>query len=75
MNVKISKTNAEAEYFNRRLDEIVLSNHDRLRAKAQFARAEAMADLISAGIQAVARLFRSATDRPSHPGRPAAHAS
>ncbi len=74
MNVKISKTNVETDFFERRLDEIRMSGHERLRAKAQFARAEAMADLFLAACRGVGRLFRFAADRPAHPRGPAAHA-
>jgi hypothetical protein len=48
MTTKISKTNADLAYFNGRLDEVRMSDYDRIRAKAHLARAEAMADAVAA---------------------------
>ena len=45
MTTKISKTNPSLAY---RLDEIEMSEYDRIRAKAHLARAEAMADAVAA---------------------------
>lgn len=67
MNVKVSKTNQDLDFFNRRLDEIRMSGHERLKAKARFAQAEAVADAIAGAAQGVARLFRRLTARPAHP--------
>lgn len=48
MNDKISKTKSEYDFLNARLDEIRMSGHERIKAKAQLARAEAIADLFVA---------------------------
>ena len=60
----ISKTNASSAFFNARLDEIRISNHDRMRAKASFARAEAFADAIAGIINLVKYLLESFVVRP-----------
>ncbi len=44
MSAKISKTNDNLEFFNSRLDEIRMNGHERLKAKARVAQAEAFAD-------------------------------
>ncbi len=67
MNVKVSKTNQDLDFFNQRLDEIRMSGHERLKAKARFAQAEAVADAIVGAAQGVARLFKRLTARPAHP--------
>jgi hypothetical protein len=71
MTNKISKSNADWEYFNGRLDEVRMTSHERLRAKAQLARAEAVADLVSQAVRGIARLFKH---EPAGPNRPAASA-
>jgi hypothetical protein len=59
MNAKISKTNEETlAFFNARLDEVRLSGYDRLRAKAQMARAEAFADAVATIYKAITGLFQ-----------------
>lgn len=67
MNVKVSKANVDMDFFNRRIDEIQMSGHERLKAKARLAQAEAVANAIVAGARGIARLFRSATAKPSRP--------
>jgi hypothetical protein len=57
MTGKISKTNADLAYFNDRLDEVHMSAYDRIRAKAQLARAEAMADALAAVFSYAKRLL------------------
>ena len=64
MNAKISKTNADLEFFNRRLDEIRMSGHERLKAKARFAQAEAIADALVAAFRMIGRLFKSPARKP-----------
>lgn len=66
MNEKISKSNSEWSYVDARLAEVRLSGHDRLRAKAQMARAEAFADFAAAVWKAIGRLFQ-APKAPHHP--------
>jgi hypothetical protein len=72
MNVNISKTNQNFDFFNQRLDEIRMNGHDRLKAKARFAQAEAVADALFAAAQWVARLFKRLTDKSAHPAAPTA---
>jgi hypothetical protein len=64
MNEKISKTNETLEFFNSRLDEVRMSGHERLKAKARMAQAEAVADAIAAGINLLKRLVKTLTPRP-----------
>lgn len=67
MNEKISKTNVDIEFFKTRLDEIRMSGHERIKAKAQLERAEAMAEMLSAACSSVASAFRSLTAKaPRH---------
>jgi hypothetical protein len=46
MTRKISKTN-DMTYLKARLDEVRMSGYDRIRAEAQLARAEAVADAVA----------------------------
>ena len=71
MNVNVSKTNENLDFFNQRLDEIRMSDHERLKAKARFAQAEAIADAVFAAAQGIARLFKRLTAK-SHPAAPTA---
>ena len=64
MNAKIIKTNANASFFNARLDEIRMSGHERMKAKAHLAQAEAMADALAAVAGGIARLLRALVIRP-----------
>ncbi len=63
MNRKISKTNENRAFFNARLDEIRMSGHERLRAKARMAQAEAIADAVFALIGWGKRLLKSPVAR------------
>jgi hypothetical protein len=72
MTTKISKTNADLDYFNSRLDEISLSGYERIKAKAHLARAEAFADAVEFVIRSIGRLFQG-SDKPA--GRTATSAS
>lgn len=64
MNEKFGRTNSDLEFFNARLDEIRMSGHERLRAKASLARAEAFADLMVKIAGAVKRLLKTLVLRP-----------
>lgn len=67
MENKLSKTNVDLGYFNSRLDEIRMNGHERLKAKAHLARAEAMAEFLAGAAGAIGRLFKDAPARPSRP--------
>jgi hypothetical protein len=67
MTNKISKSNDDLAYFNGRLDEVRMTSHERLRAKAHLARAEAMADLVAWAFSGIARLFKHEPARINHP--------
>jgi len=69
MTNKISKSNGDLAFFNSRIDEIRMSGHARLKAKAHLARAEAMADMVAWAIHAIAGLFKHG---PAQSNRPAA---
>ena len=64
MVARISKSNSQSEFFNARLDEIQMSDRERLRAKESFARAEAFVDAAAAGVNLVERLLRALVLRP-----------
>ena len=72
MNVKVSKTKQDLAFFNQRLDQIRMSGHERLKAKARFAQAEAITDAVFAVAQGVARLFKRLTAKSAHPAAPSA---
>jgi hypothetical protein len=72
MNINASKTNQESDFLNQRLDEIRMSGHERLMAKARLARAEAVADALFVAAQAVARLFKRLTAKAARPAAPTA---
>lgn len=67
MNEKISKTNGDLEFFNHRLDEIRMSGAERIRAKAQLARAEAFAEFAVGILRAIRRLAHAAPRASRHP--------
>jgi hypothetical protein len=71
---KISKTNENLEFLNRRLDEVQMSSYERLRAKAQLARADAVAELVFAAFRGIGRLFKTTADKPARPHRTATYA-
>ena len=64
MNAKMSKTNPELAFLNARLDEVRMSNHERLRAKASLARSEAFADAVVEIINLARRLLKTLVMRP-----------
>ena len=61
---KISKTNENLAFFYARLDEVRLSGHERLAAKARLAQTEAIADAIFELAGSAKRLLKSLTTRP-----------
>jgi hypothetical protein len=69
---KITKANDSVDFFNARLDEVRMSGHERLRAKARMAQAEAIATALFACIGYGKRLLKSLEARPVR--RPAATA-
>jgi hypothetical protein len=71
MTRKISKTNDDLAYFYSRLDEVLMSDYERLKAKAQMARAEAVADFVAAVFRGIGRLFHG-SDKPSGHAAPSA---
>jgi len=58
-----TKANADLEFFNARLDEIQMGGYERLKAKAQLARAEAVAEALYLAATGIARLYRSLARR------------
>ena len=66
MNEKISKTNEKFAFFNARLDEVRMSGHERLIAKARFAQAEAIANLAFALVDCARGLLKPRATRPLH---------
>lgn len=74
MKETISKTNENLEFLYRRLNEVQMSGYERARAKAQLARADAVADLVFAAFRGIGRLFKTTADKPARPHSPAAHA-
>ena len=66
MTSKVSKSNADWETINRRLAEVRLSGHQRLKAEAQLARAQAVADTLVVLSATVKRAVKQIFDRPYH---------
>lgn len=64
MNVKIIKTNHDLDFLNARLDEVRMSSHERLRAKASLARSEAVAEAVVEIVNLVKRLLKALVVRP-----------
>ena len=75
MNVKVSKTKQDLAFFNQCLDQIRMSGHERLKAKARFAQTEAIADAVFATAQGIARLFKRLTAKSEHPAAPTARSA
>jgi len=72
MKSNVSKTNQSLDFFNQRLDEIRMNGHERLKAKARFAQAEAVADALSVAIHWIARQFKRLAAKPGHRAAPSA---
>lgn len=66
-------TQSDLEFLYRRLDEVRMSDLERLRARAQVERAHAVAELFASAVSAIKRLFRRPAARPAV-GRGAASA-
>ncbi|HVP09228.1 MAG TPA: hypothetical protein VMT02_06900 [Burkholderiales bacterium] len=66
MTKKISKSNAEWETIEQRLAEVRLSRFERVKAEAQLARAEAVADALAALSASVKRALKHLFERPYH---------
>ena len=66
MSDKVSKSNGEWELIEARLDEVSLSSYERIKAKAQLARAEAVADALASLSASVKRAVKRVFDRPYH---------
>jgi len=72
MKSNVSKTNQSLDFFNQRLDDIRMNGHERLKAKARFAQAEAVADALSVAIHWIARQFKRLAAKPGHRAAPSA---
>lgn len=64
MNQQHSKTNQDLAFFNARIDELRISSYDRVKAKAQLARTEAVADAIVAIGRGLHGLLKALVLRP-----------
>jgi hypothetical protein len=64
MSRKNSKTNENLDFFFARLDETGMSSYERIRAKAQMARAEAFADTVFAVARGLQRLLKARVIAP-----------
>ena len=64
MNYKISKSNPRKAFFEAKIDELRINGHERMKAKARLAQAEAMADALAAIGGGIGRLLRSLVIRP-----------
>jgi hypothetical protein len=64
MNGKNSKTNENLDFFYARLDETGMCSYERIRAKAQMARAEAFADTLVAIARGLRGLLKARVIRP-----------
>jgi hypothetical protein len=66
MTKKVSKSNPDWETINARLAEVRMSGIARIQAEAQLARAQAIADGLSALSASVKRAVKQVFDRPYH---------
>ena len=64
MKSTISKSNPRTAFFEARIDALRINAHERLKAKARLAQAEAMADAIAAITDGVRRVLRSLVVQP-----------
>ena len=64
MKSKISKTNVSMAAIHARLDEMRMSGHERLKAKAHLERAEAIAETLAQAAGGIARIARTFVIRP-----------
>ena len=58
------KRNHELELLQRRLDEVRMSERERIRARAHLERAEAIASLLASSARAIERAYRRLVVRP-----------
>ena len=56
---------SDLDFLFRRLDEIRMSDYERIRAKAHLERAAAVADLLAGAGAAIGRLYRRLFTRPT----------
>jgi len=66
VTAKISKSNANREFFNSRIDAMPMSFEDRVRAKAELARAEAFVEALTGLFGLVQRSLKSLADHTYH---------
>ena len=66
MNRKVSKSNDDWELINARLAEVRLRGYERIKAKAQLERAEAVADALAGLASSVKRALKHLFERPYH---------
>jgi hypothetical protein len=64
MKSQISKSNDRTAFFEARIDELRISGHERMKAKARLAQAEAMANALAAIGGGMRRLLHSLVIRP-----------
>ena len=64
MNKNTGKTDPSLEFLYARLDEVHMSRHERLRAKASLASAEAFADVMVEMVNGIKRLLKILVLRP-----------
>lgn len=64
MKETISKSKSDWDFLNARLDEVRMSSHERLRAKASLARTQAFADAAVAIVKLFKRLLKTLVVRP-----------
>lgn len=64
MKTEISKSNRRTAFFEAKIDELRMNGHERMKAKARLAQAEAMADAIAAIADGIGRLLRSLVVQP-----------
>jgi hypothetical protein len=64
MNQKDIKTNGDLAFFNARIDELQIGSYERIKAKAELARTEAIADAILAVSRGVRGLLKTLVLRP-----------
>ena len=64
MNQKDSKTNQDLDFFNARIDALQIGSYERIKAKAELARMEAIADAIAAIGRGARGLLKTLVFRP-----------
>ncbi len=64
MDEKIRNSNHSLTFLDARMDEIQMSNHERLQAKAHLAQAEAIANAVAGLLGLIRRLLKTPAARP-----------